>query len=77
MKVRTLEQLADLNDQACGRLPGLYDLKRKAIAWAAKAADAAPFTAMHAENEALKERLAAMEARMESMSAETPKKKAG
>lgn len=61
-KVRTVEQLAELNDQACGRLPGMYDMKRKAAQWLQKANDSAPFTALHKENEELKSRLEALEA---------------
>lgn len=64
IKVRTLEQLAELNDQACTRIPGLYELKRKASAWMAQAKEAAPFEALHAENAELKERLAALEKSM-------------
>jgi len=82
VKVRTLEQLAELNDQACGRTPGLYELKRKAAAWMASAKEAAPFTAMHAENDALKAqneemaaRLAALEKSMAAMAADKPSKK--
>ena len=63
-KVRTLEQLADLNDQACTATPGLFDLKRKAAAWMKKSSDAAPFTVLQKENEELKSRLAALEAMM-------------
>jgi hypothetical protein len=66
MKIRTLEQLADLNDQACTRMPGLYDLKRKAKAWMEKASAAAPFTALQKENDELKARIAALEDGMKS-----------
>jgi len=62
MRVRTVEQLADLNDQVCTRIPGTYDLKRRAAEWIKKASDAAPFEALHKENEELKARLAALEA---------------
>jgi len=73
IKVRTLEQLAELNDQACTRGPGLYELKRKAAAFIKKASDAAPFDAMHKENEELKERLS----NMEKMLADMPKTSKG
>lgn len=63
-KVRTLEQLAELNDGACTATPGLFDLKRKAGAWLEKSKAAAPFTALQQENEELKARLAALEAMM-------------
>lgn len=64
IKVKTLEQLAELSDQNCGRGAGLYELKRKAKAHIEKAAAAVPFDALHKENEELKERLAALEAKM-------------
>lgn len=60
MKIRTVEQLATLNDAACG-IPGMFDLKRKAEAWVKKAEGAAPFTALQKENEDLKARIAALE----------------
>ena len=60
IKCRTLEHLSELNDGACNSAPGLYDLKRKAQAWLKKAEDAAPFTALHQENDALKSEIAAL-----------------
>ena len=62
MRIRTVEQLAEINDQACTQMPGLYDLKRKAQLWLKKSEAAAPFTALAAENAALKARLDALEA---------------
>lgn len=62
MKCRTVEQLSELNDQACSRTPGMYELKKKAGEWLAKATASAPFTALHKENEELKARLEALEA---------------
>lgn len=61
IKCRTCEQLATLNDQACGSMPGLYELKRKAEAWLKKSEDAAPFTALAKENDELRARVAALE----------------
>lgn len=58
-KIRTLEQLAALDDQHCN-VPGMYDLKRKAAAWLVKAKEAAPFTAMQAELDALRAELDAL-----------------
>jgi len=71
-KVRTLEQLAELNDQACN-VPGMYELKRKAGAWLEKSKEAAPFTAMQAEMDALRAELDAMKAqRASDAQAKTP-----
>lgn len=62
MRVRTLEALADLNDQVCGSHPGLYKLKQKAAAVLASAAGAAPITAMQSQIDDMKEQLAAAQA---------------
>lgn len=58
-KVRTLEQLAELNDQVCMSTPGMFNIKRKAQDWLKKAAEEAPFTKLHEELEALRSELAA------------------
>lgn len=58
-KIRTLEDLAEMSDAACSA-PGMYDMKKKAKAWLDKSADAAPFTAMAAEMEAMRKELAAL-----------------
>jgi len=60
-KVRTLEQLAELNDAACN-VPGMYELKRKAGLWLKQANEAAPFTAMASEIEGLRAELDALKA---------------
>lgn len=60
-KVRTVEQLAEINDNVCTKMPGMFDLKRKAIAWMENAKQAAPFTKLYAENEALQRRLEQLE----------------
>lgn len=60
-KIRTLEELAQINDTACNA-PGMYDLRRKAKAWLDKAAEAAPFTKMQAEMDALRAELDAFKA---------------
>lgn len=62
MKIRTLEQLAALDDQVCSKMAGLYDLKRKAAAWLKKSEEAKPFTAMAEELDQLKKQLAALTA---------------
>jgi acyl-CoA-binding protein len=58
-KIRTLENLAEMSDAQCNA-PGMYDMKNKAKSWLQKANEAAPFTAMHAEMDALRAELAAL-----------------
>lgn len=60
MKIRTVEQLADLNDNVALNNSGFVTLKQKAKMWLDKSAAAAPFTAMQAENEAMRAELAEM-----------------
>jgi hypothetical protein len=67
-KVRTVEQLAEINDNVCTRTPGMFDMKRKAIAWLENAKQAAPFTKIFKENEDLQARLAAMEEQLAALS---------
>lgn len=64
LKVRTLEHLAVLNDDICGRYAGLYEAKRKAGIWLQAAKEAQPFTRLEAENLELRERLSGMESQM-------------
>jgi hypothetical protein len=59
-KVRTLEALGNLNDEVCGRIPGLYGLKQKAKDHLKRSDAAAPVEALSAENKALKEQMAAL-----------------
>ena len=66
IKVRTLEQLASLNDQACMNMPGIFDLKRKAALWLEESKKAAPFTAMHDRITKLEAQLAAATASAEA-----------
>lgn len=75
MKCRTVEQLAELNDQACSRVAGMYDLKRKAGEWLAKATASAPFTALHKEHDKLKEANAVLLARLEALESAAAKVK--
>lgn len=60
LKVRTLEALAELNDTVCGKYPGFYDLKRRAMAHMLASEKAAPLEAVHAENQLLKQQLEAL-----------------
>lgn len=69
IKVRTLEQLAELSDSVCGTRPGLYELKRKAAAWVEQAKDGAKFNAIHEENERMRAQMAEMQAKLAELSA--------
>lgn len=57
LRVRTLEQLAVVGDDVCGRVPGLYDLKKKAIAVVEKAESDAPLLQLQAQLDDLKNEL--------------------
>lgn len=81
--VRTVEQLAELNDNAMLRMPGASELKRKAAAFVQAAKDEAPMRHLQAEIEkrdaqdkardaemqAMKEQLAALAAQNERQAA--------
>lgn len=63
-KIFTVEHLAEVRDDACSKLPGLFELKRKAKAFVVAASDAAPILALdqkikdqESEMNALKEAL--------------------
>jgi hypothetical protein len=69
--VHTVEQLAGVPDSAMHNLGmGGRSLRAQAQAWLADAKDGAATAALAAENEQLKERLAALEARFDQASAE-------
>lgn len=59
-KILTVEQLAQVNDNACTRIPGLYDLRRRAIAFVDAAAAAAPMLALEEANKKLENEVAAL-----------------
>lgn len=61
LRIRTLEQLANVGDDVCTRIPGLFKLKQRAQAMAANAEKQAPFTAMQKENEELRNSLEALQ----------------
>lgn len=60
LKVRTLENLAELNDSVCTSTPGMFDIKAKAKDWLKKAEGAKPFMALTAELEALRAEINAL-----------------
>lgn len=67
MKIRSLEELANVSDTACAGMAGLYDLKRKAGAFLERADQSAPITALAKENEVLQGQVAALQAQMQEL----------
>ena len=61
LHIRTLEQLANLDDAVCTRFVGYHELKRRAQAFVEKAQSDAPLLALEEENKNLKESMAALE----------------
>lgn len=53
LRIRSLEQLANVSDEVCGRHVGLYELKKKANAVLEASASEAPLHQLQAENEKL------------------------
>lgn len=79
--IRTVEDLASANEEALRRIGmGARDMHNKARAWLQSAQDsgklAAESAALQMENEQLKGRVAALEARLEQMAEKQPRKKA-
>lgn len=60
-RITSVEALAEVNDDVCTRMPGLFKLKQRAQDMVAKAEKSAPFIAMQQKNEELESRLATME----------------
>mgnify|MGYP006961545502 CR=1 FL=1 len=67
LRIRTLEQLANVSDSECGKHVGLYELKSKAQKALAAAEGAAPMTELAKENEELKKRLNSQDDQMANM----------
>lgn len=77
--VRTLEQLAVLGDDVCARMPGLYDLKKKAAAFIKKAKNAAPILDLQKQldeernkNEVLVQNITALTKRLDALEDDEP-----
>lgn len=77
LRIRTIEHLANVGDDVCTRIPGLFKLKQRAQAMAVKAEQQAPFIQlqkerdeMQAELDALKETVAEQSKIIKSMNAE-------
>lgn len=68
LRIRTLEQLAELSDTVVQKHMGLVTLKRKAQDWVKASASAAPLTALQAQNEAMQRRLEELERQLETRS---------
>lgn len=56
-RIRTLEQLSAVGDDVCTRMPGLFELKRKAIIVMERADKAAPILSLKKENDELRNEL--------------------
>lgn len=69
LRIRTLEHLAGVNDDVCGRIPGLYSLKEKAQAAIQQATNQAPIVELQARNESLVQELAALKQTVEEQAA--------
>lgn len=67
IKVRSLEELANVSDHACAGMAGLYDLKRKAQAFLEKAEKSGPITALAEENKILQGQVEALQAQMQEL----------
>lgn len=58
--VRTIDQMADLRDDVCQRIPGTLELKRKAVAFMQMVKDEAPLRKVQAELDKRDEQIAAL-----------------
>lgn len=74
LRVRTLEALASLDDSACSKHAGLYDLKKKAGAAIQQSEGMAPITKLQEENEKLGKMVEELEAQVEILSKQASKK---
>lgn len=72
--VRTLENLAGMDDSMCSRHAGLYDLKQRANAALAAAGDMAPVTKLQEENAKLAEQVEALTLQLKALMEEGKKK---
>jgi hypothetical protein len=69
LRIRTVEQLANVGDDVCTRIPGLFKLKQRAGQMAERAEKQAPFIKMQEENDELRNRLEAMERTVQEQAA--------
>lgn len=61
LRISTIEILAEVNDDVCTRIPGLFKLKQRAQLYVKQAKEAAPNLELQRKNEELENRLATME----------------
>lgn len=61
LRINTIEVLAEVNDDVCTRIPGLFKLKQRAQVYVQQAKEAAPNLKLQAKNEELENRLESME----------------
>lgn len=61
LRIMTIELLADVNDDVCTRIPGLFKLKQRAQVYVQQAKESAPNMKLLKENEDLRNRLETLE----------------
>lgn len=69
LKIMTLEQLSEVNDDVCSRMPGMFKLKQRAQKFVAAAENAAPILALQAQLEELQNKLEAQSKTIDDQSA--------
>lgn len=67
LNIRTVEQLAELNDDLCGRFMGLTSLKQRAAAWLEAAKSSAPLEKLAADKRQLEGQIETMKRQMDEM----------
>jgi hypothetical protein len=70
IRVRTLEQLAEVGDDVCTRIPGLFKLKQRAGVMVEKAKTEAPILQMQTENENLRNEMDTLRKTVEAQAGE-------
>jgi hypothetical protein len=66
LRISTIEILAEVNDDVCTRIPGLFKLKQRAQVYVQQAKEAAPNLKLQKENEDMKNRLDSLEATVQA-----------
>lgn len=68
LRIITLEQLSEVNDDVCGRIPGLFKLKERAKLTVSRAADNAPLLEMQTRLEEMKAMIEAQQQTIDDQS---------